>query len=145
MVYKGEGEVEIYYIYKKTAKAYLKCKHYQKVCDVNKACRQWNVTCIPLPATAYTEVREAQKENTSVRNEVKTVGVGTHYTLLGDFAVLLRAFLVILLDFGTRWKSRKSFCAPPRLKPSVACMSLYSLPYREGHCKMWLDARRKMH
>ena len=56
------------------------------------------------------EVGEAQKENTSVRNEVKTVGVGTHYSLLGDFAMLLRAFMVILLDFGTRWKSRKTFC-----------------------------------
>ena len=33
-------------IYNKMAKAYLKCKHFQKVGDVNKACRQWNVTCI---------------------------------------------------------------------------------------------------
>jgi hypothetical protein len=40
MAYKGEGEVEIYYyIYNKTAKAFLKCKHFQKVGDVSKACR----------------------------------------------------------------------------------------------------------
>ena len=64
-------------IYNKMAKAYLKCQHFQKVGDVSKACRQWNVTCILWPATAYMELREAQKENTSVRgitrNEVKTV------------------------------------------------------------------------
>ena len=33
-------------IYNKMAKAYLKCKYFQKVGDVSKACRQWNVTCI---------------------------------------------------------------------------------------------------
>ena len=33
-------------IYNKMAKAYLKYKYFQKVGDVSKACRQWNVTCI---------------------------------------------------------------------------------------------------
>ena len=33
-------------IYFKMAKVYLKCKHFPKVGDVSKACRQWNVTCI---------------------------------------------------------------------------------------------------
>ena len=51
---------------------------------------------------------------------MKTVGVGTHYSLLGDFAMLLRAFMVILLDFGTRWKSRKSFCVSYFLDVNVA-------------------------
>jgi len=34
------------------AKAYLKCKHFQKVGDVNRECGQWIVTYILWPVTA---------------------------------------------------------------------------------------------
>jgi hypothetical protein len=39
-------------VYNKMANAYLKCKHFQKVGNVNKVCRQWNVTCIIWSVTA---------------------------------------------------------------------------------------------
>jgi tRNA U34 2-thiouridine synthase MnmA/TrmU len=77
MAYKGEGEVEIYYyIYNKTAKAFLKCKHFQKVGDVSKACRQWNVTCILTGDCVNGSMRSTKRKYLSTRltrNEVKTV------------------------------------------------------------------------
>jgi hypothetical protein len=46
MVYiRVKEKLRFIIIYNKIAKVYLKCKHFQKVGDVNKACRQWNVTC----------------------------------------------------------------------------------------------------
>ena len=62
-------------IYNKLTKAYLKCKHFQKVGDVNKACRQWNVTCILLTGDCVNGGTQSTKRKYLgiSRNEVKTV------------------------------------------------------------------------
>jgi hypothetical protein len=110
-------------IYKKTAKACLKCKHYQKVCDVKQSVSSVERDLHPLTGDCINgSTRSTKRKYLGTKwGEDSRCRYSLYFT--GRFCHVIKSFHGHTVRFWNKMEVTQVFLGLLHLNPSVACMS----------------------